>query len=52
MRRIAAIKKNAARVCVVLVMAWNLQAALHFIVNPGNFAPAYQLSGIPQAKQP
>ncbi len=44
---IAAIKINAARVCVALVTGWNLQAAFTFIVNPGKFAHAYELSGIP-----
>lgn len=34
-----------ARLLIGLVTAWNLQAALIFIVSPGEFVRAYELSG-------
>ncbi|MCJ7434408.1 MAG: hypothetical protein MUO77_13045, partial [Anaerolineales bacterium] len=34
-----------ARLLIGLVTAWNLQAALIFIVSPGGFVRAYELSG-------
>jgi len=38
-----------ARGMVALVTAWNLQAALVFILWPERFAPGFELSGIPGA---
>ena len=35
-----------ARLLIGIVTAWNLQAALTFIVFPGRFVNAYELSGI------
>ena len=35
-----------ARLLIGIVTAWNLQAALAFIVFPGRFVNAYELSGI------
>ena len=34
-----------ARLLIGIVTAWNLQAALAFIVFPGRFVNAYELSG-------
>jgi len=36
-----------ARFLIVLVIAWNLQAALAFLFSPETFAPGFELSGIP-----
>ena len=30
-----------------MVVAWNLECALVFLLNPGAFAPAFELGGIP-----
>ncbi|MGB7874439.1 MAG: hypothetical protein WBL25_08640 [Anaerolineales bacterium] len=38
-----------ARGLIALVMAWNLQAALVFILWPERFAPGFELSGVPGA---
>ena len=38
-----------ARVLIALVTAWNLQAALVFILWPERFAPSFELSGVPGA---
>ena len=35
-----------ARLLIGIVTAWNLQAALTFIVFPGRFVNAYELSGL------
>jgi len=35
-----------ARLLIGIVTAWNLQAALAFIVFPGRFVNAYELSGV------
>ena len=48
----AAIKKLdlrlwAARLLIAIVVAWNLECALVFFLNPGAFAPGFELSGIP-----
>ena len=37
----------AARLLVALVVAWNLQCALVFLLSPGVFAPGFELTGIP-----
>ena len=34
---------------IALVIAWNLQAALAFLINPAAFAPAFELVDIPGA---
>jgi hypothetical protein len=36
-----------ARLLISVVVAWNLQCALVFFLNPGAFAPGFELSGIP-----
>jgi len=36
-----------ARTLIAIVTAWNLQAALVFILWPGRFAPGFELSGVP-----
>ena len=36
-----------SRLLIGLVAAWNLQAAFIFILSPGRFVRAYELSGIP-----
>jgi hypothetical protein len=36
-----------ARFLIVLVIAWNLQAAFAFLFSPETFAPGFELSGIP-----
>lgn len=38
-----------ARVSIGLVFAWNLQAALAFLLAPGTYAPGFELSGAPGA---
>jgi hypothetical protein len=38
-----------ARLLIGLVTAWNLQAALAFIFWPEQFAPGFELTGIPGA---
>ena len=38
-----------ARGLIALVTAWNLQAALTFILWPERFAPGFELSGVPGA---
>jgi hypothetical protein len=37
----------AARLLIAVVVAWNLECALVFLLNPGTFAPAFELTGIP-----
>jgi hypothetical protein len=37
----------AARLLIAIVVALNLQCALIFLLNPGVFAPGFELSGIP-----
>jgi hypothetical protein len=39
----------AARFLIALVAAWNLQAALVFILWPERFAPGFELGGVPGA---
>jgi hypothetical protein len=38
-----------ARLLIAFVTAWNLQAALVFILWPERFAPGFELSGVPGA---
>ncbi len=38
-----------ARGLIAIVTAWNLQAALVFILWPERFAPGFELSGVPGA---
>jgi hypothetical protein len=38
-----------ARLLIGLVIAWNLQAALTFILWPEQYAPGFELTGIPGA---
>lgn len=44
--RAARVARWACRICFSIVFAWNVQCALSFVVAPGAFAPAYQLSGV------
>lgn len=37
----------AARVALALVLAWNLQAALAFILAPDAHAPGFEVGGVP-----
>ena len=39
----------AARLLIAVVVAWNLQAALIFLLTPERFAPGFELSGVPGA---
>lgn len=39
----------AARLLIAVVVAWNLECALVFWLNPGIFAPGFELAGIPGA---
>jgi hypothetical protein len=39
----------AARFLIAVVVAWNLECALVFWLNPGIFAPGFELAGIPGA---
>jgi hypothetical protein len=36
-----------ARLLIAMVVVWNLECALVFLLNPGVFAPGFELSGIP-----
>jgi len=36
----------AARLLIAIVVAWNLQCALVFLLTPGVFAPGFELAGI------
>ena len=36
-----------ARILIAVVVAWNLECALVFLLNPGLFAPGFELSGVP-----
>ena len=38
-----------ARLLIAAVIAWNLQAAISFLSNPGAYASAFELSGVPGA---
>jgi len=38
-----------ARLLIGLVAAWNVQAALSFILDPAAYAPGFELAGIPGA---
>jgi hypothetical protein len=38
-----------ARLLIAAVIAWNLQAAFSFLINPDAFVPSFELSGIPGA---
>jgi glucan phosphoethanolaminetransferase (alkaline phosphatase superfamily) len=35
-----------ARLLIVIVLFWNLQAAVQFMLNPAAFAPSFQLEGV------
>jgi hypothetical protein len=37
----------AARLLIAVVVAWNLECALVFLLNPAEFAPGFELTGIP-----
>jgi hypothetical protein len=37
----------AARLLIAVVVAWNLECALVFLLNPGVYAPGFELTGIP-----
>ena len=37
----------AARLLIAVVVVWNLQCALVFLLTPGVFAPGFELTGIP-----
>ena len=36
-----------ARILIAVVVAWNLECALVFLLNPGLFVPGFELSGVP-----
>jgi hypothetical protein len=36
-----------ARLLIAIVVAWNLQCALVFLLKPDAFAPAFELTGVP-----
>jgi hypothetical protein len=38
-----------AQISILIVTAWNLQAALAFMLQPANYAPGFMLTGIPGA---
>jgi hypothetical protein len=40
---------RAARLLIAVVLAWNLECALVFWLNPGVFAPGFELAGLPGA---
>ena len=48
MKRVA-FRVWAARLLIAVVVAWNLECALVFWINPGLFAPGFELVGIPGA---
>jgi hypothetical protein len=37
----------AARLLIAIVVAWNLECALIFLISPGLYAPGFELAGIP-----
>ena len=37
----------AARLLIAVVVGWNLQCALVFLLDPARFAPGFELAGIP-----
>jgi hypothetical protein len=39
----------AARFLIAIVVAWNLECALVFLLKPGVFTPGFELTGIPGA---
>ncbi len=39
----------AARLLIAVVVAWNLECALVFWLNPGMFAPGFELADLPGA---
>ena len=41
------LRKWIARLLIAVVVAWNLQCALVFFLNPAAFAPGFELSGLP-----
>jgi hypothetical protein len=38
-------RRWTARVLIAIVVAWNVQAALAFLLRPGAYAPGFQVSG-------
>lgn len=42
-----ALRVWAARLLIAVVVVWNLECALVFWLNPGMFAPGFELAGIP-----
>ena len=38
-----------SRILIALVVAWNLQAALAFLLKPEAFSPGFELNGVPGA---
>ncbi|HVM70872.1 MAG TPA: hypothetical protein VMT91_03880 [Anaerolineales bacterium] len=45
----AVLRVWTARVLIAVVVAWNLECALAFLLNPGMFAPGFELAGVPGA---
>ena len=37
----------ASRLLIAVVVAWNLECALVFLLNPGLYAPGFELTGLP-----
>ena len=36
-----------ARLLITIVLGWNLECALAFLLNPGAYTPGFELTGIP-----
>jgi hypothetical protein len=36
-----------ARLCILVVLAWNVECAVTFILQPERYAPGFELSGAP-----
>jgi hypothetical protein len=43
----SAVRLWLARLLIAVVVAWNLECALVFLLNPGAYAPGFELAGIP-----
>ena len=45
--RKSAFRLWGARLLIAVVVAWNMQCALVFMLNPAAFAPGFELNGVP-----
>ena len=43
----SALRLWVSRLLIAVVVAWNLECALVFLLNPGVFSPGFELTGIP-----